>query len=163
MATQKQQKAFKNLAENGGNKRKAFKDAGYSQVVADNPKKVTESKGWEELMDTYLPDDLLAQKHNELLNATDIGHMVFPSAVKDKEIRALLKTVNCTVKKIQHGEQANHVWFWARNNRALKDGLDLAYKLKGKYAPEKKKVEFGNMSDDELNEKITEELFELID
>jgi hypothetical protein len=43
---ERHRQVIKNMAENGGNKRQAILDAGYSQEVADNPKKVTESKGF---------------------------------------------------------------------------------------------------------------------
>ena len=62
--------------------------------------------------------------------------MVFPTNVKDKDIKSLLKSVNCNVRKIQHGDMAIHVWFWAKDNIALKSALDLAYKLKGRLTPE---------------------------
>lgn len=140
MATEKQKEAIKNVVENRGNVSKAMRDAGYSKKTAKNPKNLTESKTWEELMNQYLPDDLLAQKHNELLKSTCIEHMVFPLNITDKEIKELLNSVNCEPRKYQHSEQATHVWFWARDNMAIKNALDLAYKLKGSYAPEKKDI-----------------------
>ena len=141
MATIKQKKAIKNVVENGGNVSKAMRDANYSKETAKNPKKLTKSKAWEELMEEYLPDKELSKLHKKLLHSKRIEHLVFPLATKDKDIIKLLKSVNCVVKKIQHGEQAIHVWFWAQNDKALKDGLDLAYKLKGKYFSEK--IEIG--------------------
>lgn len=62
----------------------------------------------------------------------------FGEQLNDQEIRDLLASVNCQVRKIVHGELARHVYYWCADNRARKDGLDLAYKLKGKYAPEKR-------------------------
>jgi len=59
------------------------------------------------------------------------------TTLTDKEIIAMLASVNCTVRRIVHGETARHVYFWAADNRAVKDALDMAYKLKGKYAAEK--------------------------
>jgi hypothetical protein len=113
-------------------------------------------------MEEYLPDEDLASVHKRLLNSTGIGHMVFPTAVSDKEIKSLLATVNCIVKKIQHGDQANHVWFWAPDNKARKDGLDMAYKLKGHYAPERKEhsginggpIEYRELTDEQLNAEL---------
>lgn len=124
-----------------------------------------------------LPDELLGQKHRELLQSTKIEHLVFPlgpadeddynfsggrsrasdiddddddseaempedhkerTSLTDKEIIAMLAEVNCKVRRIVHGETARHVYFWAADNRAVKDALDMAYKLKGSYAPEKR-------------------------
>ncbi len=59
MATEKQKKAVDNMVENGGNVSKAMRDAGYTGATAKNPKKLTESGGFKELMEDYLPDDML--------------------------------------------------------------------------------------------------------
>lgn len=47
------------VAENGGNISKAMRDAGYSHQTAKTPQKLTQSASWQELMDAYLPDDML--------------------------------------------------------------------------------------------------------
>lgn len=166
MATLKQKKALKEVGVNGGNISKAMKKAGYSDSVSKRTDKLTQTKGWKELMEQYLPDDMLAQKHQELLNSTGIDHLVFPLGPKgedddnfsggtvdkskkkddihverttltDKEIIKMLADVNCKVRRIVHGETARHVYFWSADNKARKDGLDMAYKLKGSYASEK--------------------------
>lgn len=137
MPTIKQKKAFSKIVENRGNISKTMLEVGYDETTAKNPKNLTESNGWKELMDSNLSDKDLAEKHKQLLNSTGIGHMVFPVAITDQEITDLLATVNCVPQKFQHGDTANHVWYWARDNKAIKDGLDMAYKLKGKYAPDK--------------------------
>ncbi|MDO8487563.1 MAG: hypothetical protein Q7S45_04665 [Candidatus Curtissbacteria bacterium] len=51
MATFKQKLAASKLVENGGNIGEAMKSAGYSKNTAKTPQKLTESKGWRELMD----------------------------------------------------------------------------------------------------------------
>lgn len=99
MATQRQKKAVKAMVENGGIISKAMVSAGYSKATANTPQKLTESLGWKELMEQYLPDDLIAQKHRELLDASTIAG-----------------TPDYT---------------------SIKSGVDMAYKLKGSYAPDK--------------------------
>lgn len=59
MATFKQIQAINHLVENGGNVSKAMRDAGYSPATAKTPQKLTESAGFAELMEAYLPDDIL--------------------------------------------------------------------------------------------------------
>ncbi len=146
--TDRHKKAFKKMVENGGNKGLALKDAGYSYAVIKTPQKVTESKGWNELLDQHLSDSNLAEKHKELLNSTTLDHMVFPQLrvddpetkkkkkygeeLTDDDIRQMLADVNCKVRKIVHGEQARHVYFWSTDNTALKNALELAYKIKGR-------------------------------
>ncbi len=145
MATEKQKLAKIKVVEFRGNVSKAMREVGYKEKTAKNPKNLTESKGWKELMDDFLPDELLSEKHRELLKATRIEHMIFPTKVKDDEIKKLLESVNCKVRKIMHGDTATHVWFWSADNKARKDALDLAYKLKGYYAPEKKEIKVNSI------------------
>ncbi len=164
----RQAKAMQNVIENHGNVSKAMRDAGYPATTAKNPRNLTESKAWQQLMTKFLPDASLVKIHKELLNAHRMDHMVFPlgpdsklkkldtkempeaiktildaeealkmTSLTDKEITALLATVNCTVRKIVHGQTGRHVYFWAPDNKARKEAVDLAYKLKGRYAPEK--------------------------
>ena len=47
-----------------------MRDAGYSETVQNSPKKVTETKGWQMLLDEHLPDDLLSKVHRDGLEAT---------------------------------------------------------------------------------------------
>ena len=143
--TIKQAGAIKELVEKGGkiSVGKAMRKAGYSPQTAKNPKKLTDSKAWDRLMEEYLPDRELAKVHYGLLKSMRIEHMVFPTNIKDEEIDELLKSVNCQVRKIQHGDMAIHCWFWSPNDKARNDALDKAYKLKGKYAPEKTDLSSG--------------------
>ena len=149
MPTIKQKEAAKRIVGNRGNITKTMRDVGYAENTIENPKNLTDSIGWQELMKKNISDETLSKKHKELLNATRLEHMVFPIATSDEDIKKLLKSVNCNVRKIQHGEQANHVWFWAKDNNALKNALDMAYKLKGKYAPEKLEAEITTNVDPE--------------
>lgn len=70
MATARQKKALAILAENGGKSvSAAMRAAGYSPVTAASPSKLTKSKSWDELVEEYLPDTLLAPKINEGMDA----------------------------------------------------------------------------------------------
>lgn len=163
----KQLKAIDNVVENGGNVSKAMIDAGYSPATAKTPQKLTESKAWKDLMEEYLSDEVLAEKHTELLNSTKIEHLIFSLGPRDEEEREryiakdiqealeknkpyvpieyvsdqdiidMLADVNCKVRRIVHRETARDVYYWVADNKARKDALDMAYKLKGNYAPEK--------------------------
>jgi hypothetical protein len=159
MATIKQKRAIKKVAENGGNVSRAMLDAGYSPATAKTPQKLTESKGWEGFMKQYLGDEQLASKHKQLLNSHRLDHMTFPlgpkeegselededeeerkagywaenTSLTDDQIKQMLAEVNCTVRRIVHGQQARHVYFWSPDNRARKDALEMAYKLKAHF------------------------------
>ncbi|TSA58173.1 hypothetical protein D4R42_00230 [bacterium] len=108
-------KAFDKSLENGGNISKAMKEVGYSKATSKNPKRLTETKGWKQLMDEYLPDTLLAEKHEELLK------------------------IRKKTKRIRKGETIKETEELDTN--AIKAGLDMAYKLKGHYAAERQKIE----------------------
>lgn len=161
----RQRKAAKILLENGGKSvRKAMKEAGYSDTMADNPQKLTNTKSWQELMDEYLPEDEIAKKHKELLNAAELT--AYHYAVKgekdelpDREdIKAAIESVpGCRVIHWQeHWDGSLTVHFQAPDNRTRKDALDMAIKLRGKYAAEKFEVTdpIAKLSNAELAAKI---------
>jgi hypothetical protein len=58
----------------------------------------------------------------------------------DIEIRQMYKELGMSVRRIVHGDQCRHVYFWENNDTIQEKALDKAYKLKGHYAPEKKAV-----------------------
>lgn len=99
MATIKQKKAFDKVLENGGNVSRAMMDTGYTVATAKTPKKLTTSKGWQELMDEHLPDKLLATKHLELLNSEreEIATKSLDMAYKLKGSYAAEKTTSLNV------------------------------------------------------------------
>lgn len=68
MATIKQRKAVINLVENRGNVSKAMKDAGYSEKSAHNPSNLTESKGFKELLDTWIKDEEMLKRLKGIIN-----------------------------------------------------------------------------------------------
>lgn len=70
--TIKQQKAIENVMENRGNVSRAMIEAGYDPTTAKNPKNLTESKAWKELMDKHFSEERLAQKIDEGLEATRV-------------------------------------------------------------------------------------------
>lgn len=56
--------------------------------------------------------------------------------LSDEDIINMLAEVNCTTKKIIHGEQARHVYFWAHDAAAQTKALELAYRMKGHLSKE---------------------------
>lgn len=70
MATLRQEAAFNELVANGGSIARALKKVGYSKKTARTPQKVTESIGFQQLLATELPDELLAKVHLAGLRAT---------------------------------------------------------------------------------------------
>lgn len=114
MATERQKLAFDKMAENGGIVSRAMEEAGYSHQTAKTPQKLTESKGWKELMEEYLPDEELGRVHQELLNKRE------------------------TI--IVRDGKDSHVELTDQPHSDAKSALDMAYKLKGVYAAEKREL-----------------------
>lgn len=85
--TPMQKKAFKEMVGKGRNKGDALRKAGYSEAVATQPQKVTKSKGWQQLMDEHLSDDLLADVHKKGLKDEDANtrHRYLDTAYKVKK------------------------------------------------------------------------------
>ena len=138
-----------------------MKEMGYSESYA-NSGHIKSTKSWKGLMEEFLPQDLLAKKHNELLNASSVDHMVFPVNVEDKDIIELLYEVGCIVKRLMHSETQTHVWFFAPDNNARKSALDMAYKLNKSYGDTTIIHKFGELSDTELEEEIAGEISEAV-
>jgi len=116
--TIRQKKLAKEIAENGGKPiGESMRKVGYSKAYSESPDKLMKTKTWNDLMEQYLPDSLLTEKHQALLNKTD----------KDDQ----------------------------PETNAVRAGLDMAYKLKGKYSAEKIDHTIRNyreLSDEELLE-----------
>ena len=64
MPTIKQKKALQYVVENGGNVSKAMVKANYSVATAHTPKKLTDSKGWYELLAQIEDKPLLDRLHD---------------------------------------------------------------------------------------------------
>lgn len=161
MATPKQKLLLQKLIEKavkGDTKPMLYTmlECGYSRGVAKTPDRVLESKGMRELMEQNGMDDAsLTNIHKSLLQSARLDHMTFPLGPKiheneadahllsDTDIRELLLEVNCVSRRIVHGETARHVYFWSPDNKARQASLDMAYKLKGSYAPVKSAVLHG--------------------
>lgn len=115
MATIKQKKAFTRTLENNGNVSKSMLEAGYAPSVAKNPHLLTKSDGWQELVAKYMPDDVVAKKHKQLLNKTE-------------------KIV------VGVGKGYSQIEDTGQPHSDVARALDMAYKLKGSYAAEKSVV-----------------------
>lgn len=109
MATTRQKKAVKILAENGGVVSKAMLKAGYSSVSSKTPKKLTASKGFKELMAKELPTGMLLKKHRALLEKKEL--LIVSDGNKD----------------------GAHIENTGQPHSDVARALDMAYKLRGEY------------------------------
>lgn len=131
-------------------------DEGYSESYARSGH-IKKKKSWQALTEERLNEDKISNIHAELIVAKKIDYMLFTSEIEDKDIYELMDSVKCTVKKIVHGIQGTHVWFWLPDHRIRKDAVEMAYKVLGKFAPEKIELEatgLAALSDAELASRI---------
>lgn len=134
-------KIVENPALSVGN---AARQLGLPEHIAHNPQTLTRSAEWSEMLDKFLSNDALLETHQKLLKASRIDNLIFPrdGEPSDEEIALMLEEVGCTLRKIVHGDLQRRAYFFAPDNRARKDALDLAYKLRGSYAVDKAAVAF---------------------
>lgn len=133
------------MATNGGNLSKAIKDTGlYSDEVARNPSKITNSVTWAELMEHHLSDEELSAKHKELIGASTLQQMKFDVDIEPEEIREffremkgfkLFRIVDKYYKdKGKEDEMYERIAYYrAPDTNIQEKALDKAYKLKGRY------------------------------
>lgn len=149
MATTKQKKVAKILLENKGMAvSRAMLEAGYPPTTAKNPQQLTQSQGWQQLMEEYLPDAEIAEKHKQLLNQTRVEYFVFPKTMSDGEILEKVSSAGLDLIVIQNGEKGRYAFYATADANARSKAIDMAYKLKGSYAPEKSIVANINLNAD---------------
>ncbi len=143
--------AMKKMVENGGNVSKALKAVGYSPAYAKNPQKFTNTKTAKELMDEYLPDELVAKIHKELLTAGEIQHYCFPNLSKggkknaggsgeltNDEIKQIVESVpGCRLIYVKRDSFGAWAFFESPDTKSRKEAIDMIYKLRGSYSAEK--------------------------
>lgn len=137
MATLRQQKAINAIVGNGGNISKGMLEAGYAPTTANKTEKLVNSKAWPELMEKYLPNDLIAKKHKALFNQKQLDYFVFPKAMEDEEITEHVTAAGLKVIVIRQTEKGKMAFYSNDDPQAIAKATDMAYKLKGSYAPEK--------------------------
>ena len=101
------------MVGNGGIAGKAMIQAGYSPVTANMPSKLTQSQGFQELLAKNLPEKLVTKRHKQLLNKKEVIVRYNHEA----------KTYETIKTEQPHSDTAK--------------AIDMAYKLRGSYAPEK--------------------------
>lgn len=96
------------MVENGGNVSKAMRDAGYSFQTAKVPQKLTTSAGFAELLEAYLPDDMLLRALSEdikgkVLNRKAELELAFK--LKGKMVEKSENNVSLEIKQISEEEK----------------------------------------------------------
>ena len=112
---------------------KAMLKAGYSKSYAKTSTHLKDTKSWQKLLETYLSDEDLAKKHNELLNKKEI---------------IIINQKRKKFKIIKTGQPHSDV----------KSAIDMGYKLKGKYSPEEINMKFKGFTKEQLISSIMDKI-----
>lgn len=117
-----------------------------SEEVIDKIKEKT----FKEILTKLIPDTEIAKKHKELLGSKTLLQMHFDAEVPDEEIEKIIKDAGCNFLKItlvtvEYTTKKSEVksfdkkncYYSAPNAIAQQKALDMIYKLKGEYSPEK--------------------------
>jgi len=152
MATIKQKLVASNLVGNGGNMHKSMIAAGYSEAMANNPQKLTKSKGWQEIIDKYLREDKLLNVHARLLDSVRLERYSFGVDMGDEIIRKIISKIKgAKFIRITKGERTKICYYTVPDGRTQLSALDMAFKIRGKYQIDKeelkKNVEYEAMID----------------
>lgn len=107
---------------------KAMRESGYTEKYSDNPQLLKKTRSWDILIKDVLNDELLAEKHLQLLNKQEIFNI-------DGEL-------------VKSGQAHSDV----------KQALDMAFKLKGKYSPEEVSLKFKGFSKEQLQDLVFNKL-----
>lgn len=165
MATEKQKAAARKILENPGSVSAAMRDVGYSESTAHNPSDLTKSKGWQELMEQYYPDDKIAKLQQKMLKAAILRHDTFDLTYTEKEIRkvinsaggkvTLIKKVPPVAKTKSEKKREGYwmVYFTVPDQRIVDATMDKILKSKGKYVSKIEvddKRKYGGFSDEQL-------------
>jgi len=129
--SQKMRVAAKKVLE-GKPKGQALREAGYAESTSLVPKAITGSDGWQELMEELLPDEDLGAAHKKLLEKKEVV------------------VINLGDK------QGSEFRFTGQIHSDAARALDMAYKLKSRYAPTKVQItdEYDEFSDEELEAEL---------
>ena len=118
-------------------------------------------------MEKFLPRKKVYETHGQLLKSSTIQHFVFPKLKNSKPIsktaiKKIIESVDgCELIYIREDTYIGSIAFFkAPDNKGRHGALDMAYKLRGEYSPEKVEIvrrKYEDMSDEEL-EKHEKEL-----
>lgn len=137
MPTGNQKRVAETVAKKVGRGRKVsiskeMRKAGYSRSYSESPHRLTRSKGWEQLMEGYLPDNLLAETHGELVKAVKLSHYAFPKSEDKEFIEEIIKHVpGCKLVKIRTTKGWKRAYYLTPDNQSRMKAIEAAYKVKG--------------------------------
>lgn len=149
--TLKQSTAIKHMLEKGGSVASAMRSAGYSPATIKNPDHLTKSKAFIKILEKAgVTDNLLAKKHVALLNSSRLDRETFDAVRKgrkwvhftDEQIKTSIEgteenPTGCRIMYIKTFPEQRIALFRTPDNPAQAKALEMGYKVKDHFAPDK--------------------------
>ena len=124
--TQLQKRTFFYWVEKGGSIGGAMRANHYSESMAKNPQKLTNSASWKALADEYFPQARLAAKQAELLDATRVAEMNFSPDTDIKEIQHFIASIKGRLVALRQGVETK---ISSKGKATMKKALVATYLL----------------------------------
>lgn len=138
MPTLRQKLAFEKTIENNGNVSKSMRESGYSKSHSCNPQILTNSKGFQKLLNKYAPERDLIVKATKMLEQCNIEHKDFPASLSIDIIKELFKKSMIEVLHIEIKPNEKTTVYFKQVDALTQDkALDKLLRLHGLYAPDK--------------------------
>lgn len=119
--------------------RRAMKESGvYSPSFADTQShKLTQSKGWKELIEQHLPDSFIAKRHRKLFDQKKVEYFSFGKNKTDEEIEEAVTGAGLELINISHTADGKLAFYSVDDVHAVTKALEMAHKIKGVYLADK--------------------------
>lgn len=144
MSSLRQKIAVQKLSEIIGNSKgqkhismgRILRESGYSEETSKTPQLVTESKGFKEEMERYIPDEMIVKTHRILFGATNLTKMTFDSSLSNRQIKSIIEGLEGNkvrnIVRPKRGNQVTCYYSTPDGNTRLK-AIDMGYKIKNLY------------------------------
>lgn len=116
------------------------KDEKVASVIASENLAKPKIQNYIKSIADQIPDELLVKKHNDLLKQKKLDYFVFSKAISNDEIEEHMIANGLKLINIRWSDKGKMAFYSIDDAQAIKGGLELAYKLKGSFAPEKKEL-----------------------
>lgn len=117
---------------------RAMRESGvYSPEFSKQPQRLTNSKGWKELVDSRLSDDFVTRRLRKLFDQKKVEYFSFAKNKKDEEIKEALKGAGLTLINISYTTDSKLAFYSTDDVFAVSKALDMTNKIKGTYQAEK--------------------------
>lgn len=140
--TKKQKGFVKDYLETGNGTQSALKNYDTkdyktaSVISAENLDKPSIQEAIKSIAE-QIPDEDLVEKHRSLLKQKQLAYFTFSKEMSDGEIITHVNEAGFEVIVIRPSDKGKLAFYSIDDAQAISKGLDMAYKIKGTYAPEK--------------------------